>query len=94
MEISQLFDAYQAGRVRHFRPYLAPDNLYSIDLQVLIRRADDTGDHWVNSTLKRDGAILWYPSQEAAVAALEDVGLKAAYEKRFELRDGLTYLRW
>jgi hypothetical protein len=95
MEISQIYDAYLSGRVRHFKPYLAPGNLYHIELQVLCRKADDTGDFWRNDSLRQDGNIMLFKSQSDAIDSLASAGLLDAYNQRFSIDDdGVTILNW
>ena len=95
MEISKLFEAYQAGRVRHFKPYLVRNNEVYITLQELCRNADDTGDVWKEGALMSNGQLIWYASEKVALDALASVGLMDAYKQRFTLRDdGVTILNW
>jgi hypothetical protein len=94
MEITQLYDSYNEGRVRHFKPKRTPGNHYVIEIQVLDRMADDSGFFWRNSSVKNDGNIMCFSSESGALDALAAAGLFEAYEARFDHRDGYSVLRW
>ncbi len=94
IELSNLLSEYEAGRVRHFTPYCARYDAYTLDVEVLTRKADDSGDSWVKQSVTENGEVLWFKSLNDVLVALADVGLAEAYKLRFANRNGNTFLNW
>ncbi len=83
VELTDLKAAYDAGRVRHFTPYCVRYNEYTLDIEVLTSKADNSGDTWRKQSVKKDGETLWCKSLDDVLSVLANEGLADAYKLRF-----------
>ncbi len=94
IELSNLLSGYESGKVRHFVPYCVRYDAYTLDVEVLNRKADNSGYTWRKQSVYENGEVLWFKSLNDVLVALADVGLSEAYKLRFANRDGNTFLNW
>ncbi len=94
IELSELSAEYEAGRVRHFTPRCVRYDEYCIDIEILNRVADDSGDVWQRGRVNKDGKIAWFGSLDECIETLAGVGLAEAYELRFDRSKGSVHLNW